>query len=342
MAMTRDLFEPLFELQDSRLDRLGNPLVELERTIDWEAFCPILDQVHQKERKSQAGAPPRDVVMMFKGLVIQNLYGLSDEQLEYQIEDRRSFQRFLGLAKHQRAPDQKTFWAFRNRLSELSLIESLFKQFTLQLNKAGYLARKGQIVDASLIPAPIQRNSRKENAQIKKGDIPDDWDDNKRRQKDTDARWTQKNGKSHYGYKNHVEVDHDKKLIREYQVTDASVHDSKVFEALLDPGNTSKDVWADSAYRSKDKEARLKEQGYRSQIQRKGSKSKSLSPREQQGNRTRSKVRSRVEHVFGAQSNLRKKAICCIGLVRARTEIGMMNLVYNMRRICFLERISAP
>lgn len=197
--MIRDIFDSLFDFQYSRLEQLGNPLAELEHTVDWEVFRPLLDQVHQKACKSQAGAPTRDVVMMFKGLVIQNLYGLSDEQLEYQIEDRRSFQRFLGLAKHQRAPDQKTFWAFRNRLSALGLIESRFEQFAAQLNQAGYLARKGQIVDASLIPAPVQRNTRKENVQIKQGDVPDDWDDHRRRQKDTDARWTQKNGRSHYG-----------------------------------------------------------------------------------------------------------------------------------------------
>ena len=171
--------------------------------------------------------------------------------------------------------------------------------------------------------------------------MPEDWSENKRRQKDTDARWTKKNGKSHYGYKNHVQADHENKLIRAFNVTDASVHDSQVFEELLDSTNTSKDVWADSAYRSKEQEARLKQKGYRSHVQRKGSRNKPLSERERQGNRTRSKVRSRVEHVFGAQSALRQKAIRCIGVVRARTEIGLMNLVYNMRRLCFLERPRA-
>lgn len=339
--MTHDIFGSLFELQDKRLKQLGNPLLELEKNVDWEAFRPLLDKIHDKKRKSQAGARPKDVVMMFKGLVVQNLYGLSDDQLEYQIEDRRSFQLFLGLGNHQRGPDAKTFWAFKNRLAELALMESLFEQFSLQLNQAGYIARKGQIVDASIIPAPVQRNKREENAQIKEGEIPEDWDDNKRRQKDTDARWTKKNGKSQFGYKNHIQIDNDNKLIRHYQVTDASVHDSQVFEELLDTSNTSKDVWADSAYRSEEKEALLKEEGYRSQIQRKGKRNKPLSKRERQGNRTRSKVRSRVEHVFGAQSNLREKAICCIGIVRTRMNIGLMNLTYNMRRLCFLERISA-
>lgn len=339
--MTEDLFGSLFDLQDSRLDRLGNPLVELDRTIDWGAFRKTLSRVHKRQRKSNAGARPKDVVMMFKGLVIQNLYGLSDDQLEYQIEDRRSFQRFLGLSNHQRSPDAKTFWFFRNQLSELSLIEPLFNQLSKQLNKAGYVARKGQIVDASIVPAPIQRNSRDENTKIKQGDVPQDWEASKRRQKDTDARWTKKNGQSHYGYKNHIEVDNDNKLIRKYQVTDASVHDSRVFEELLDPENSNADVWADSAYCSQEKEASLKENGYRSQVQRKGKRNKPLSQRERQGNCTRAKVRGRVEHVFGAQSNLRKKAIRSIGILRANTDIGLMNLVYNMRRLCFLERVGA-
>ncbi len=339
--MTRDIFNPLFELQDNRLDRLGDPLVELDEAVDWSAFRRLLKIVHKKTRKSNAGARPKDVVLMFKGLVIQNLYGLSDEQLEYQIQDRRSFQRFLELNSHQKSPDAKTFWAFRNRLSELDLVETLFDQFSTQLNQAGFVARKGQMIDASIIPAPIQRNTREDNAKIKKGDVPEDWDAPKSRQKDTQARWTKKHGRSHYGYKNHVEADNAHKLIRKYQATDASVHDSQVFDELLDPGNSNADVWADSAYRSEEQEERLKKAGYRSQIQRKGRRGKPLSEREQQGNRSRSKVRSRVEHIFGAQSNCRRKAIRSIGIVRARTEIGLMNLVYNMRRLCFLTRASA-
>ncbi|GBE07808.1 transposase DDE domain protein [bacterium BMS3Abin11] len=343
--MTRDIFGSLFDAQDIRLDKLGNPLLELDKAIDWEAFRPLLDKAQQTKRKSKLGAPRKDVVMIFKGLVIQSLYGLSDDQLEFQVEDRRSFQRFLGLNNHQRSPDAKTFWAFRNRLSELTLLDDLFKAFTAQLNQAGYLARKGQIIDASLIQVPIQRNTREENKQIKENDVPEDWDSHKRRQKDTDARWTQKNGKHSYGYKNHISIDNGHKLIRDYDVTeanvhDSNVHDSNVFDELLDEGNSNKDVWADSAYRSTEQEASLKKAGYRSKVQRKGCKNKKLTNWEKQGNHTRSKTRCRVEHVFGAQSNLRKKAIRSIGRVRARTEIGMMNLVYNMRRFCYLERMS--
>ena len=129
---------------DNRLDRLGDPLVELDEAVDWSAFRRLLKIVHKKARKSNAGARPKDIVLMFKGLVIQNLYGLSDDQLEYQIQDRRSFQRFLGLDSHQKSPDAKPFWAFRNRLSELDLVEKLFDQFSTQLNQPGLLLAKGK------------------------------------------------------------------------------------------------------------------------------------------------------------------------------------------------------
>lgn len=339
--MTRDLFGSLYELQDNRIDQLGNPLLELDESVDWEAFRPQLMQLYAKERKSPAGAKPKDVVMMFKAIVLQNLYGLSDDQLEYQVEDRRSFQRFLSLSNHQSAPDAKTFWAFRNQLSKRKLVDELFDQFSRQLEQAGYIARKGQIVDASIVRVPIQRNTREENAQIKQGETPVDWSTHKRQQKDTEARWTKKHNRSYFGYKNHIQIDNDKKLIRRFKTSDASVHDSQVFEELLDSSNTNKSVWADTAYRSKGTESKLKIEGYRSHIQRKGSKNKRLSDCARQANRVRSKVRSRVEHVFGSQSNLRVKALRCIGLSRAHTEIGLMNLVYNMRRLCFLQRVGA-
>ena len=338
----RDIFDPLFDSQDLRLKSLGNPFEELREVINWELFRPTLNKVHSKERKSAAGAKHKDVVMMFKALVIQDLFGLSDDQLEYQIEDRRSFQRFLGLNKHERSPDAKTFWLFKERLTKGDLIKELFTDFHHQLNCSGYIARKGQIVDASIVPAPIQRNSRDENQQIKAGDVPADWSENKKRQKDTEACWTKKHGKSYFGYKNHIQVDNDKKLIRDYEVTDASVHDSQVFEPLLDPSNTNRDVWADSAYRSKETEEWLKEEGYRSKIQRKGKRNQPLSKHEQQGNRTRSKTRSRVEHIFADQRKLRTKAIRCIGIARSTLQIGLMNLSYNMRRFCFLKRVSVP
>jgi IS5 family transposase len=164
----------------------------------------------------------------------------------------------------------------------------------------------------------------------------------KRAQKDTDARWTKKHGRSHYGYKNHVNVDRRHKLVRRYQVTPASVHDSQALEDLLDPDNTASDLWADSAYRSAEMEAKLAEKGLKSRIHRKAHRGKPLSEREKRGNRTRSKVRARVEHVFGAQSNdMGGTLVRSIGLVRVKARIGLKNLAYNMHRLVQLERLTA-
>jgi IS5 family transposase len=336
-----DLFGSLFEHRDQRIDRLGNPLLELASYIDWEAFRPLLERVRNKERKSSAGRKPWDVVLMFKSLVLASLYNLSDEQLEFQIEDRRSFQRFIGLTDAKHAPDRNSFWLFRESLKEHQLTKTLFKAFNQQLDRAGLIARKGQLIDASFVKAPIQRNTPDENALIKAGETPEGWSETKRRQKDTDARWTKKAGKSFYGYKNHVNVDNAHKLVRQYTVTDASVHDSQALGDLLDSRNTSRSVWADSAYRSEATEADLKAKGYRSQIHRKGTRGKALTAMEKQGNQTRSKTRCRVEHVFAWMAQWGAKSLRCIGLARAEVRIGMMNMVYNMRRFCTLRRVVA-
>ena len=280
---------------------------------------------------------------MFKAIVLCALYNLSDDQVEYQIRDRLSFVRFLGLGLEDKVPDAKTVWMYREQLVQAGVIEALFEDFDGYLEKQGYLAMGGQIIDASIVAVPKQRNNRDENEKIKEGETPEGWDDNpaKRSQKDTDARWTKKHGKSHYGYKNHVNIDRRHKLVRRYQVTDAAVHDSQAVEGILDPNNTASGVWADSAYRSAEIEAKLTEKGLKSQIHRKGHRNKPLTEREKRGNKTRSKVRARVEHVFGAQSNdMGGTLVRSIGLARATTRMGLKNLAYNMRRLVQLERLA--
>ena len=242
---------------------------------------------------------------MFKAIILCALYNLSDDQVEYQMRDRLSFVRFLGLALEDKVPDAKTVWLYREQLSQAGLIDALFEDFDAYLKNQGYQAMAGQIIDASIVAVPIQRNRRDDNEQIKRGETPDAWADKpaKRRQKDTDARWTKKHGKSHYGYKNHVSIDRKYKLIRRYRVTDASVHDSQVVDDLLSSDNTASGVWADSAYRSKDIEAKVKAKGLTSRIHRKASRSRPLRDWEKAGNQSRSRFRARVEHVFGAQRN---------------------------------------
>jgi IS5 family transposase len=205
------------------------------------------------------------------------------------------------------------------------------------LLEKGFRAQKGQIVDANIVRVPIQRNSREENQQIKAGGKPENWSNHKRSQKDTDARWTKKNGRNFFGYKNHISADVKHKLIRIYSVSSAEVHDSNVFEELLDPENTSGDVWADSAYRAQERIEWLQIMGYREHLQRKGSRHKNLTSWEKRGNRTRAKTRSRIEHIFGVQVQRAGNAILrCIGFVRATATIGLRNLAYNLSRYSLL------
>ena len=333
-----------------KLTRMGDPLVGLNDRINWEAFRADLDQVYQKERKSNAGAKPIDVVLMFKILVLQQLHNLSDDRIEYQIRDRLSFMRFLCLQIEDRVPDAKTIWLFRERLKQGNLMEVLFARFHAQLATQGYVARAGQMIDATFVEVPRQRNTREENAQIKAGDTPADWQapetKAKLRQKDVDARWTKKNNEQHYGYKNHINADQAHKLIQAYQVTDAAVHDSQVFDVLLDQtvqddgtGNGKKRaVFADSAYRSKEKEEQLAVAGIRSEICEKGACNHRLTALQKATNTAKSRVRSRVEHVFGAQAQMGGHIVRTIGILRAEVKIGMMNLVYNMIRLCQLHK----
>lgn len=298
----------LFDWQTrfEQLNNGGDPLVKLNAVVNWELFRNDLQQVREKARKSNAGRKPFDVVLMFKVLILQSLYNLSDDAIEFQIRDRLSFMRFLNLTLGDVVPDAKTIWLFREQLTEAEMIKPLFDRFDAFLRKNGFSARKGQIVDASIVPAPRQRNSRDENKQIKDGQVPDDWSDSKRRQKDTDARWTKKNGKNYFGYKNHIQVDAKNKLIREYAVTEASTHDSQVFEELLDEDNSSRDVWADSAYRSKDALDKLEQEGFREHLQRKGCRHKKLTEREKCGNHTREGAQSGRTYLRSAGTTSRQ------------------------------------
>ena len=183
-----------FDYQDrlELLERLGDPLPKLERTVNWEAFRETLGSVYKKRQPGKGGRPPYDAVLMFKVLVLQHFYNLSDDQTEFQIRDRYSFCRFLGLSPQSKIPDAKTIWVFRERLKKHELVDQLFTEVLLQIDAAGFTARKGQIIDAAIVPVPKQRNSRTENAQIKSGESPEEWRDAKRAQKDVDARWTKK------------------------------------------------------------------------------------------------------------------------------------------------------
>ena len=216
-------------------------------------------------------------------------------------------------------------------------MRKLFEHFGQHLEAKGYIARGGQMVDATIVPVPKQRNSRDENDDVKAGKTPEAWEKNpaKNRQKDKDARWTKKHGNSFYGYKNHVNADAKYKLIRQYDVTDASVHDSQKFDGLLNQANTSEDVYADSAYRSAETEGKLRARGLRSRIHQRASRNHALSKAQENANRHESRVRARIEHVFGAQqTSPGGRIVRTIGIMRAKAKIGLQNLAYHIAGLC--------
>lgn len=326
----------------AQLNKLRDPLIELNWVIDWELFRAPLSVLTSKPRKSAAGRKQIDRVLLFKMLVLQRLYNLADEALEYQVKDRLSFMRFLGLSLSASVPDARTMWLFREELKEHQLTEKLFDRFHECLRALNVELKSGQIVDATFVTVPVQRNSREENALIKEGAVPIEWGKNphKLAQKDTDARWTKKNGQSIYGYKDHINVDRDTKLITAWEDTHAAVHDSQVLEDILrTPGDGGAEIYADSAYRSEEQETRLDEAEYTSKIHEKGARNRPLTEEQKASNCEKSKTRARVEHVFGAMTNdMHGICIRTIGSARAHVQIGLMNLTYNIKRAVVLIR----
>ncbi len=279
----------LFDLQEryAELSKSGDPLERLLSVVDFEVFRATLDAALGRKDRSWGGRPPLDAVMMFKILVLQALYGLSDEQAEYQVRDQLSFMRFLGLALGDRVPDRTTIWLFREELVTADAMEGLFARFDADLQERGYFALDGQIVDASIVEAPKQRLTWKEKRQICDGDDPP-WPPAKARQKDTQARWTVKRGRVEakpgptldgsearmvdgvlipaFGHKSHITIDRRFRLIRRFLVTDAARHDGAQLPGLLNPDAFDSRVWADSAYRSKANEAAITAAGRRSMM----------------------------------------------------------------------------
>lgn len=325
--------------EENRLEKLSalGDCLERLKIIDWESFRPIIALALIRERKSNAGRPPYDCILLFKIIILQRLYNLSDDQTEYQINDRMSFMRFLGLGLEDKVPDAKTIWLFKDTLTKAGIMEQLFSQFNRMLEERGIITHKGTIVDATFVDAPRQRNSRDENKKIKDGEIPEEWKKNphKMAQKDTDARWVKKGDEKHYGFKDHVKVDADSKLILDYVVTPANVHDSNEFEDFFNEQDEA--AYADSAYVGKKLPKHV-----RNEVCEKGYRNKSLTEEQKKNNRRKSKIRCRIEHVFAFMTmSMHGLTVRSVGIERAAFNIGLTNLVYNLCRYSFLSRKEA-
>ncbi len=329
--------------------------------VDFELFRPELEAALNRSDRAKGGRPPYDAVLMFKVLVLQTLYTLSDEQTEYQLRDRLSFMRFVGLARHEPVPDATTLWLFRERLVRAGAIERLFARFDAVLREQGLLAMGGQIIDATVVQARPARLSAEEKATIKDGGTPEGWTAARTAQVDRDARWTLKRGRKRppakdggskrraiavavpvFGYKSHLGIDRTHGLIRTWTVTDAAAHDGGRLGALLDPANTAGGVWADTAYRSAANLELLARRGHVGHLQRKKPRGRPMPRHIARGNATRGKVRAAVEHVFAAQKRRLGLLIRTVGIARAKAKIGLANLAYNLTRFAWLEARGLP
>jgi IS5 family transposase len=341
-----DLFAFIDHQRKARSIQRPTGIRKLSGIVDWEGFRDDLEGLlgYGERDGSKGGRPPFDPVFMFRVLVLQKFHGLSDAAVEEQIADRFSFMDFLGLKPGDDIPDENTVWDFREALERDGRegSERLFERFNEMLEARGLIGREGSLVDASFVDAPRQRNTREQNGSIKKGERPAEFDaDTARgRQKDCEARWAKKNNETHFGYKNHAKVDAKSKLITRAKTTPANVHDSQEFKDLVD--KTDNAAFADSAYASEEAERYLLEDcDCEEFIMMKGRRGHPLTREEKATNTLRSRIRVRVEHVFGRMSQMGMGAVRTIGLKRASQHNTLSNLVYNMDRYAFLTRKPA-
>jgi transposase, IS5 family len=346
----------MFDVEEglAGLSKKGDDLERLAAVVDFELFRPELERAVPRADRSKGGRPPFDHVLMFKVLILQTQNNLSDERTEFYVRDRLTWMRFLGLGLSDAVPDANTIWTFREGLTKAGAIERLFERFDRNLRAQGYLAMSGQLVDASIVAAPKQRNTRAEKQTIREGRVPEAWQAKpaKLRQKDRDARWTVKTTKAkpregesamvdlaipEFGYQNHISTDRRHRLIRRWLVTDAAAHAGKRLADLLDDGNTASDVWADTGYRSRKNEALLRQRMLTGHIHRKKPAGRPMPPRTARANAKKSAIRAHIEHIFAEQKARMGLFVRTIGLARATTKIGLANLVTNMRRLRWLE-----
>jgi len=326
-------------MNEAKLEKLGDPLKKLDSVMDWEIFRPILGKAFEKERK-KSGRPAYDVIMMFKILVLERSYNMSDEQTEYQLNDRISFMRFVGIRLGERVPDAKTIWLFRENLRKAGVFDKLFEEFGRMLEEKHMITHEGTIVDATFVDAPKQRNHHEENEQIKEGKVPEDWKKaenvHKLSQKDTDARWTKKGNETHFGYKNHVKADSDSKLIIGYTTTSASVNDRDAFIGLLD--ESDKVVYADGGYAGEEIQKRIPS-WIEDRVHEAGHRNHPLTEEQKDRNKEKSHIRVRIEHIFGFMTGrMHGITVRSIGIARAKANVALTNLTYNIWRYEFLCR----
>jgi len=338
-ALKFDLFADAHRKR--KIDEVGDPLQRIGQHIDFAQLAALADALLERSDGRKGGRPAYPTEVMVRILVLKRLYNLSDEQMEFQLLDRMSYQRFCQVQNSANVPDRNTIWRFGERIG-VDGATALLHGVDEQLHRHGFIARGGQAIDATLVPAPVQRINRSERSQLAAGQQPD-WSDAKRRQKDTDATHTQKHGKGYFGYKLSISADHKHGFIRGVATGTASEHDGYHFDEVLDTNNTGKQVDTDKGYASAQRSATLNALGFKDGIQRKAQKNKPLSACQQRRNKAIAKRRAKVEHVFAGIRHMGGKFLRCIGQARASATMVLMAACYNLKRLAsFLERGVDP
>jgi transposase, IS5 family len=294
----------------------GGPLERLNRLVKWYRFEKLIGHLRDASSPGQAGYP---VLVLFKAVLLQSLYGLSERELEEALDDRLSFRRFLGLSVEESVPDHTVLNRFRNRLIAEGLHEKLFAELDRQLEKAGVILKRGTMLDATLIESSAARppaDGHKENAI------------------DPDAAFARRSGKpgSTYGYKAHVGVDEGSGLIRAVITTPANVNDTTPADALI--RGDEKVVMADAAYHTHARQRRLEERGVKARLMRRPNRHHpELPPRLKRYNRLIARRRAAVETTFATLKNrMRLTSIRYIGLTKAAAQVLLAAIAFNMRR----------
>jgi transposase, IS5 family len=337
---TADLF-----VQDQRQAKLGSfveNLAAMDELIDFAAVAAQVDTACPRPDRSKGGRPPYPTEIMVRLLFIQALYNLSDEDCEYQVLDRMSFQHFCRLDGALNIPDARTLWAFKQRLAQGGLgAQALFDAVSLQLQQQGYIPRGGQIVDASIVQAPITQAKKDERETLNEGNAPEGWSAKRLSHTDRAARWTKKHGKSFYGYKLHANLDARYKLVRRFKVTAANVDDGQTLGEVLDSANTGKRLLADRGYDAQANRELLQQKRLRDGIARRAKPGQERRQRLDARNKSINRIRARGEHVFAALEQLGGKVVRAMTLARNELAIALKCAAYNAKRLVWL-MVNAP
>ena len=292
--------------------RKGVFLEDIAKTFEWAAFDVLMRPLHA----SSDGAPAYPPLTMFKIVLLQQWYGLSDPGAEEAVRDRLSFRRFCGVPFDEETPDHSAIWRFRQRLAKLGLSEQLLAEVNRQLDAHGLIVKRGTLVDATIIAAAVKRPP------IETGQV---------NPRDPDASFTVKNGETYFGYKAHLAVDEASDLVRQAEMTSADLHDSQRGEAMIQGDEEA--YYADKAYDSRALREALKARGIADKIAYKARRNKALKNWQVWFNKTASSVRVGVERANATMKNWYGMArVRYCGLARNTCHLQFVAMAMNMKR----------